>query len=136
MKDNHIEGDDNVVLGDRKVRGSRNVIINSPIKVNTSSSVAIGSGAKAGPRSIAIGANAGAGSDGLLLLNELKTIIEKTDNQRAIQSTIDLISELKTPNRDNSKIKQLWGVVKKAATLEGAISLIKRISPYITYLTK
>ena len=59
-------GDGSVVVG--PTDSNHNTIINQ--------SMALGRNAKAGPGSIAIGANAGAGSDIFLLLNQLKEILE------------------------------------------------------------
>jgi len=108
-------GNGSVVIGPTDSNG--NTIINQPM--------AVGKNAKAGPGSIAIGANAGAGSDVFLLLNQLKEILEK--NGKSSKDVINLIIELQKPNPDKTMVQKLWGIIKSAAAINGAIGLIGKI---------
>ena len=108
-------GDGSVVVGPTDDRG--NVILNQ--------SMAVGRNAHAGPGSIAIGANAGAGSNIAVVFNELSKMIEATADQSLIESFKELCSELNKDQKDKSRISGLWNTIKNAAALGGAVSLVK-----------
>lgn len=117
-------GNGSVVIGATDSNG--NTIINKPM--------AVGRNAKAGPGSIAIGANAGAGSEVFILLTELKNIFKNNNNKIALESVISLISELNNSQPDKIKIGNLWEIIKSMATVSGAISLIEKISVFLPTL--
>ncbi len=125
-------GKDSVVIGEVSGHVGNGSVVIGPTDSNGNTiinrSMAIGSNAKAGPGSIAIGANAGAGSEIFLLLAELKDIIEKSGDIKTTQSVINLIEELKNSKSDATKIGRFWEAIKSVATINGAISLIGRIS--------
>ena len=110
-------GDGSVVIGPTDNQG--NTILNQ--------SMAVGRGAKAGPGSIAIGANAGAGSELFHLIDTLKTIPE-IQNDTTLLSTIDVFrAELSKPSPESSTVQSLWPIIKASATVGGAISLVTQI---------
>ncbi len=111
-------GSGSVVIGATDSKG--NTIINKPM--------AIGKNAKAGPGSIAIGANAGSGSDVFILLDQLRQILEK--NGDSSNDVIDLIRELKKTTPDKTIIDKLWGTIKSVVIINEAVILIAKISSY------
>lgn len=119
-------GNHSVIVGATDSHG--NTILNQPM--------AVGYNAKAGPGSIAIGAYAGAGSDGFLLLNELKEIIKQNGDEKTLENIINLIGELKKPNIDKTKVSQLWENIKSVTTITNAIASITQISLFIAQIIK
>lgn len=123
-------GDDNVIIGNRKVVGNRNVIIDvADINGNTvlNRPMVVGYNARGGPNDIVIGSHAGAGSDLFLLLNQLKEIISENNDHKTAKEISSLISELKEHPKNKSKIKILWDSIKVAVTIGSAIKLITEI---------
>lgn len=124
-------GDDNVIIGNRRVNGNRNVIIDATdTNGNTilNHPMVVGYNAKGGHNDIVIGSRAGAGSDLFLLLDQLKTIVPEGKTVHCITM---LISELKSPKKDKTKIETLWASIKAAVTIGNAVDLIAKISPLI-----
>lgn len=133
-------GDDNVIIDgsnsnrDRNI-GSRNVIIGATdASGNTilNRPMVIGHNAKGSSNDIVIGAGANAGSELFLLLNQLRTLASK-ENQEAIER---LISELNSPKKDGVRINKLWQSIKVAVTIGNAVDLIVKISPLIAPFLK
>ncbi len=110
-------GEGSVVIGATDSRG--NTIINRPM--------AVGRGAHAGLGSIAIGADASAGSDLFHLIEALKAIPEiQVDS--ALLSTIDNFhSELRKPTRNPETVNSLWSIIQTSATVGGALTLVQQI---------
>jgi|GEM_PF-4139414 hypothetical protein len=126
-------GDDNVVIGNRKVNGSRNVIIDATDSNGSTilnRPMVIGYNAKGGPNDIVIGAGAGSGSELFLLLDKLAS----QSNSEVSKKIVTLVSELKSDQKDKSKIKTLWSSVEKVVTAGSAIDLVVKISPLIAAL--
>lgn len=117
-------GNRSVIIGATDSNG--NTIINQPM--------AVGYNAKAGPGSIAIGANAGAGSDIFFLLNNLEFFAQKEVN--SLSEIRDLIQELKIPIKNKSKIQNLWKTINDFKWTAEAFILIKQIYPYIQQYLK
>jgi hypothetical protein len=117
-------GNGSVVIGAMDERG--NVILNQPM--------AVGRNAYAGPGSIAIGANASAGSDLSAVLGELRKIVEAGSDQNVRLSFDKLTLELSKPQKDVTTIAGLWDVVKTFAAANGALGLAERAS-YLLRLT-
>ncbi len=121
-------GDDSVVMGNvAGTVGSRSVVIGpTDNRGNTilNQPMAVGNNAHAGPGSIAIGANAGAGSEMAVVLAEIGKIIEATGDQALIEAFRDLCRELKNPQKNKATITRLWDAIKTAAALNGFISLV------------
>jgi NDP-sugar pyrophosphorylase family protein len=116
-------GDGSVVIGPTDSHG--NVILNQ--------SMAVGRNAFLGPGSIAIGANAGAGSGAEIsgILRTIETIIQEKNDVELLDKFQDFIIELNKPQKNKSLISDLWDVIKTSATLNGAISLTQKISVLI-----
>ena len=124
-------GDDNVIIGPRRVSGSRNVIIDTTdANGNTilNRPMVIGHNAKGGPNDIVIGSGAGAGPDIFLLLDQLKEIVQDNDDSETVEIIASLISELNKAKKDKSKIKTLWDSIKAAVTIGSAADLIVKIT--------
>ena len=124
-------GDDNIIIGNRRVNGSRNVIIDATdANGNTilNRPMVIGYRAKGGPNDIVIGSGAGAGSELFLLLDQLKINVS---DKETIQNVTTLISELKSPKKNKTKIETLWASIKAAVTIGSAVDLVAKISPLI-----
>ncbi len=124
---NDNNGDDNVILGNRSVNGSGNVIIDATnLNGNTilNRPMIIGKNAKGGPHDIVIGANAGSGSDLFLLLDQLEKI---ADNKKNITDIQGLLSELKAPQKNKSRVRNLWRGIEKPVTTGNAIELVRKI---------
>ena len=119
-------GDRSVVVGSTDNRG--NTILNQPM--------AVGYNAHAGPGSIAIGANVGAGTSIPMVLKELHKMIESTDDPVLIESFKELCSELKPPQKDKTKISRLWEIIKKSAALSGAVDILTKVSAFIGSLVR
>jgi len=122
------EGDDNVIIGTRRVRGSRNVVIDPG-----QGAIAVGQRASAGPGSVAIGAGAGAGTALVFELQRLEALFKQAGGQRGAQAAAALLSEIQAPKPDRGKIESLWGAISKAATTNEAISLLARIAPLLPH---
>ncbi|MCX6716324.1 MAG: hypothetical protein NTV72_00125 [Candidatus Taylorbacteria bacterium] len=102
-------GDDNTFYG--------NTVINQPM--------AVGRNAKAGSGSIAIGANAVAGSDIFLLLNKLKKSIAQQSDTADIE---DLVRELKKQSPDKTLVGRIWSGIKAVKWTGESVALIIQIS--------
>jgi hypothetical protein len=103
-------GNRSVVIGATDDRG--NVILNQ--------SMAVGYNAHAGPGSIAIGANASAGSELPGILRQIQAIIRES-NDRPLQLTFDrFVLELQRKEPDRTSIRTLWTAIQASATLAGA----------------
>lgn len=129
-------GDDNVIIGNRKVNGNRNVIIDATdINGNTilNRPMIIGHNAKGGHNDIVIGSNAGAGSDLFLLLNQLKEIVSENNDPKIVKEISSLISELREHPKNKSKIKTLWDSIKVAVTIGSAAKLIAEIQQLLNH---
>jgi hypothetical protein len=111
-------GDRSVVIGATDDRG--NVILNQ--------SMAVGYNAHAGPGSIAIGANASAGSELPAILHQIEHIIRES-NDRPLQLTFDRFAlELRKKEPERTAIQTLWTVIQTSATLAGASDFVVRAS--------
>lgn len=127
-------GNDNVIIGPRKVKGNRNVIIYATdVNGNTilNRPMVIGYNAKGGPNDIVIGSGAGVGSELFLLLNQLQNIATNNDDPKTVQEISDLIIELKKPQKDKRKIMGIWNSLKAMAMINGATNLIWRVTEMI-----
>lgn len=126
-------GDDNVIIGRNNMNvGSGNVIIDATdSNGNTilNRPMVIGRNAKGGPNDIVIGANAGSGSDLFLMLSQLKEL--SNNNPELAENISNLVLELKKPDKDKSKVNNLWNFVKNAVTVGNAVDLIAKITPLI-----
>ena len=131
-------GDDSVVMGNVSgTVGHRSVVIGpTDNRGNTiiNQSMAVGHNAHASPGSIAIGANAGAGSEMGAVLAEIGKIIGPTGDQELIKAFNDLCHELNSPQKDKSTITRLWNTIKTAAALNGFIGLVSRAADLIATL--
>lgn len=119
-------GDGSVVIGPTDANG--NTIINQPM--------AIGRNAQAGPQSIAIGAgaNAGAGFNLAAALHEVAEIAKQNNDTNVLNELTKVMSELAKPQPDKSIILKAWEVVKAAGSLNGAYSLLAKITAAIAAL--
>lgn len=123
-----IEGDDNTVVGiwNGTVKGSRNTVVGATdARGNTilNRPMIVGNNAKGGHYDIVIGSGAGAGSELFLLLDDLS----KKEPDVA-DSIADLVSELKSTNRDKTKIEKLWDSIKGVVTVAESIQLVAKIT--------
>ena len=123
-------GDDNVIIGNRSVNGSRNVIIDATdTNGNTilSRPMVIGNNARGGPNDIVIGSGAGSGSELFRLLDKLASM----SNTEVTKDITSLISNLKAERRDKNVIQRLWASIKAAITAKEAIILALEIGDLI-----
>lgn len=118
-------GDGSVIIGATDARG--NTIINTPM--------AVGRGAHAGPGSIAIGAGANAGGAQHQALAELQSHLAQFAQLLAEQQNAALSREfeqfkatLQHSPPDKSLILKSWKGVKSLATINGAHTLLAKIS--------
>ena len=114
-------GDGSVVIGATDQYG--NVILNQPM--------AIGRNAKAGPGSIAIGTNAGAGFDINAALNNLYSIIKESGDNDLRITFDNFVAEINSNPNNTSEISRLWNLIKTSATLSGAITLCQQIGTFL-----
>lgn len=126
--------DDNVIIGNRQVNGSRNVIIDATdLNGNTilNRPMIIGHNAKGGPNDIVIGAGAQSNTDIFSLLNKLADV----SDPEVAQKIVLLVSELKSGTKDKNKIRKLWNLVQNAVVLADAAVYLSQIGvligPYI-----
>lgn len=131
-----IIGKDSVVIGNISGNiGDRSVFIGATDQFGNTfinQPMAVGNNAMAGPNSIAIGANARAGSDVFILLTQLKEICDNNNHNTETSKNIsELIIELKKEHPDSSVVNKIWSSVKNMSTVNGAISLISNISVLI-----
>ncbi len=131
-------GDNNVIIGNRNVHGSGNVIIDAT-DLNGNSilnrPMIIWNNAKGGSNDTVVGANAGStdsNSEVFMLLANLQGLLQS--NKDVYDAINNLADELALAQRDTKKIKGLWWIVESAATVEGAIGLASRIAPIIIQL--
>lgn len=110
-------GDGSVVIGATDEHG--NTIINQPM--------AVGRGASAGPGSIAIGADASAGSNIFHLINQLKAIPAVQTDQTLLTTIGILETELQKDEPQASTVQSLWSVIQASASVSGAVSLVQQI---------
>ena len=123
-------GDDNVIIGNRTINGSRNVIIDATdANGNTilNRPMVVGHGAKGGPDDIVIGSRAGSGSELFLLLDQLASMTDAN----VVEDITALVSELKSDHQDKSKIETLWASIKTAVTVGEAVELVLKIGSLI-----
>ena len=95
---------------------------------------AYGTGAKAGPRSIAFGAgaNAGVNISNSFEMIELGKIISNQGNDE-MKTYFNLLNEeLSKQNPEKTRVNIFWDKVKEAATLNGALGLINKIGELIS----
>jgi len=126
-------GDDNVIIGNGQINGNRNVIINATDangNIILNRPMIIGYNAQGGPNDIVIWSGAGAGSELFLILNQLAS--ESTPEVAGQITT--LISELKSEQKDKSKIATLWSSIENAVTVGGAIDLVMKAGILISAL--
>ena len=116
-------GDGSVIIGATDANG--NTIINQHM--------AVGRNAQAGPESIAIGAgaNAGAGFNLAAALHELEAIARQNNDPKVLSALTEVISECSKLKPDKSIIHKAWGAVKAAGSLNGAYTLLEKISAAI-----
>ncbi len=119
-------GDGNVIVGATDVNG--NTMINTPM--------AVGRDAQAGPNSIAIGADAKAGSAVTLgeALHQLTCIAEAAQDRESATLLAQIDTELKKTEPDKTVILRAWDGVKAAASIAGAHSLIQAITTFLLLL--
>lgn len=118
-------GDNSVVIGAMDANG--NVILNQ--------SMAIGKNAYASEGSIAIGTNAGAGSQLPILLQQLRLTIEQTGDATIIEKLNIFESELKKEAPNQSLLKQTWETLKNIGSINGMIGIVQKIEHLLTFLT-
>ncbi|MGA9876815.1 MAG: hypothetical protein WBQ21_13515 [Solirubrobacteraceae bacterium] len=94
---------------------------------------AIGAGARAEGTSVAIGAHALGGDLPQLaeLLAQLRQVFDNVGATEAAQAVADLAEETQVQAPDRDKIRKLWTIIKAAATTNGAITLVTRITPLL-----
>ena len=117
-------GDGSVVIGATDANG--NTILNQ--------SMAIGRNAFASEGSIAIGANAGAGSEIGNIIHQVKLIIDKTGDDSAIQKFNLFQMELSKQKPNQNVLKSTWGFLKNIGSINGMIGIVKRIEELYPYL--
>ena len=113
-------GEGCVIIGATDKRG--NTIINQPM--------AVGRNAQAGPNSIAIGAgaNAGGGINLVATLHQLSTFAQQSNNQQVLTEVTKILSELNKPQPNKSVILKAWEAVKALGSINGAHTLLSKIS--------
>ncbi len=129
-------GDDNtfVFVDPPDDVGSGNTFIGATDgRVNTilnRGGLAIGADAYADETSVAIGARANAGgrqAEALKLLGQLQALLLQAGDDNAADAVVDLGEEVQKPDRSDGRARQLWAVVKVAATTNEAVVLVGRI---------
>ena len=128
----HVQvGDGSVVIGATDAHG--NTIINTPM--------AVGRGAHAGSGSIAIGAFASAGLTQQHSIAELQTslqqfaeLVASQNNEALVQEFNKFKSALQQPKPDKSLVFTSWEGVRALATVNGAHSLLAKISATLASL--
>jgi hypothetical protein len=118
----HNVGDRSVVIGATDQFG--NTILNTPMS--------IGYKANGGKNGIAIGAYAGNGE--MAILDQLVAIVENSGDIKLRESFNEICIEIKMPQKDKLKIKQLWENVKNADALNGCIDLVQKVGIFIAPL--
>jgi hypothetical protein len=118
-------GNGSVVIGATDSQG--NTIIDRPM--------AVGRGAQAGPGSIAIGAFAGAGVgqqqslvDLQAALQQFAELVAAQNNNILVQEFEKMKSELLNSRPNRSAVLTAWDGVKALATIDGAQSLLAKIT--------
>ena len=79
---------------------------------------------------MAIGARANAGgrqAEALKLLGQLQALLLQAGDDNAADAVVDLGEEVQKPDRSDGRARQLWAVVKVAATTNEAVVLVGRI---------
>ena len=119
-------GEGCVIIGPTDERG--NTIINQPM--------AVGRNAQAGSNSIAIGAgaNAGGGINLVAALHELSTFAQQSNNQQVLSEVANILSEINKFQPDKSIILKAWDAVKVLGSINGAHTLLSKISIAIAAL--
>jgi len=118
-------GDGSVVIGATDAKGS--VILNQ--------SMAVGKNAYASEGSIAIGANAGAGSQLANVIHQIKLIIDQTGDVAAISKFNLFESELKKEEPNKGFLKSTWDALKNIGSVNGMIELGKKLESFLPFLT-
>jgi hypothetical protein len=123
-------GDGSVIIG--ATDAYRNTIITQ--------SMAVGRGAMAGPGSIAIGAFAGAGlfaSSSRLSadVQRLRELVAQQNSETITMEFEKLRAALAQANPRRSVVMSAWEGVKAAAAINGAYSLLSKLSDLATYFT-
>ena len=132
-------GDDNTLIGvdPPENMGSGNTIIGPTDAAGNTilnrGGVAVGRGARADGTSIAIGAGAMAGSGVFDLLSQLQCLLEDGHADEA-SNVAELSAELRKPDCSPSRVRQLWAVIKVAATTNEAATLVAQIVPHLHHL--
>ena len=133
-------GDRSVVIGDVGDRdiGVECVVIgathpNGNTLLNGSTPMAVGSGAKAGPGSIAIGyqANAGLGRDELEFrqaLADLEALIQHRCDEQIKEGFKLLKGELALPAPNKGKLRFLLGGISVVSSLDGASNVFDKVA--------
>jgi hypothetical protein len=135
-------GNNNTLIGsgipDGMSQGSGNTYIADPSFIKSHDSLAIGYGAKAGVKSISIGAGAGAGQLSerdvvFQVMQNLQSVMDPANaaSPEAQKAAMELMAELNKPNRDNGVIARLWSAVSAAATIDGATGFITNVSSFL-----
>jgi hypothetical protein len=114
-------GDRSVVIGATDARG--NTILNQPM--------AVGYRASAGPGSIAIGAYANAGADFQNALRELADLVASGNDVKLSADFQKFRAEISAPTPDRGRVMIVWGLIKSAAAINGALALIGRIEAFL-----
>lgn len=117
-------GDGSVVIGSTDANG--NVILNQ--------SMAIGKNAFASEGSIAIGANAGAGSEIANTVHQIKLIIDQTGDGSAIEKFNLFESELKKEKPNKNILKSTWEVLKNIGSVNGMIGIAQKLESLLPFL--
>lgn len=133
-------GVDSVVIGHVSGNiGDGSVMIASTddrANVTLNQTMAVGRNAYAGLGSIAIGANASAGSNLVFALSEIGRIVEAGHDQSLKVSFNELCLELGRPEKNRNKISRLWAVVRASSVLNGAAGLLTKASEMIRLVTE
>ena len=118
-------GDGSIVIGATDNYG--NVILNK--------SMAVGKNAYASEGSIAIGTNAGAGSEVSSLIHQIKLIIVETGDDSVIQKFNIFQNELKKDTPDKNFIKSSWEILKNIGSVNGMIGIAEKLENLLPFLT-
>ena len=118
-------GDGSVVIGATDAFG--NVILNQ--------SMSIGKNAYASEGSIAIGANAGAGNELASVIHQIKLIIDRTEDDSAIEKFKIFEQEIKKESPNKNIIRSSWEILKDICNVDGMIGIFQKLEHLLPYLT-
>lgn len=117
-------GNNSVVIGATDNKG--NIVLNS--------TMAIGTNAFAGPGSIAIGTNSGAGYEIPIILNQINQLIEHSSDPQLMEKFANFRNILNSQNslkQNKNILSTLWAAIKVATTLGAAGELTGKITSWI-----